>query len=152
MANNNIALDLDLFDTAKNGYIPAEQPHQRRIQRPELLKETPRSRKSEILDEKHSRASATRACAFALFALLLIGSLIYCRVILTNLQVRLNAAQKELSATQSEYTSLQMKYSSLLAPDKVEEYARNELGMVKLENYQIRYFDMSGSDGAGLAQ
>lgn len=152
MANNNIALDLDLFDTAKNGYIPAEQPQRRRVQRPELLKETPINRQNEKLNEKHSRSSATKACAFALFALLIIGSLIYSRVILTNLQVELNAVQKELSATQSEYTSLQMKYNSLLAPDKVEEYARNELGMVKLENYQIRYFDMSGGDGAGLAQ
>ena len=152
MANSNYALDLDLFDTAKNGYIPAEQPQRRRIQRPELLKETPISRKTEKLDEKHARIYAIKVCAFVLFTLLIIGSLIYSRVILTNLQVELNAAQKELSATQSEYTSLQMKYNSLLALDKVEEYARNELGMVKLENNQIRYFDMSGSDGTGLAQ
>lgn len=148
MANANIALDLDLFDAAKSSYIPAERPQRKKVQEPKLLKEKPVSRQAVQLEEKHTRSAAVRACAFALFALMVIGSLIYCRVILTNLQVELNAAQSELAASQSEYTSLQMKYNSLLAPDKVEEYARNELGMVKLENYQVRYFDMSGGNAA----
>lgn len=148
MANQNIAFDLDLFDTAKNNYVPAEKPQRKIAKAPELLKEKPISKKAAQVEERHSRSATTKACAFALVALLVIGSLIYFRVILTNLQVELNKAQSELSATQSEYTSLQMKYNSLLAPDKVEEYARNELGMVKLENYQVRYFDMAGAGGA----
>lgn len=148
MANANIALDLDLFDTAKSSYVPAEKPQRKKVQEPELLKEKPVGRKAAQVEEKQTRSAAIKACAFALFALIVIGSLIYCRVILTDLQIKLNAVQSELAASQSEYTSLQMKYNSLLAPDKVEEYARNELGMVKLENYQVRYFDMSGENAA----
>lgn len=151
MANQSLALDLDLFDVSKSGYAPALKP-ERKVQQPELLREKPISKKRAFAEAKVSRAAAAKACAFALMMLLVIGSLIYCRVILTDLQVNLNNAKSELSASESEYTSLQMKYNSILAPDKVEEYARNELGMVKRENYQIRYFDISGSDGAQLTR
>lgn len=151
MANQSLAFDLDLFDVSKSGYAPAYKP-ERKVQQPELLKEKPISQKKAYADAKHSRATAAKACAAALMLLLVIGSLIYCRVILTNLQVDLNNARSELSASESEYTSLKMKYNSMLAPDKVEDYARNELGMVKRENYQIRYFDISGKDGAQLTR
>lgn len=151
MANQSLALDLDLFDVTKNGYAPAEQP-KRKIQQPKLLRERPINSKTAIAQAKVSRAAAARACAFALMMLIVIGSLIYCRVILTDKRVKLNEARTELAASESEYTSLKMRYNSILAPDKVEEYARDELGMVKRENYQVRYFDISGSDGAQLTQ
>lgn len=151
MANQALALDLELFDVTKNGYAPVEQP-KRKIQQPKLLREKPISKKRAYAEAKVSRAAAAKACAFALMMLIVIGSLIYCRVVLTNLRVELNNAKTELSASESEYTSLRMRYNSILAPDKVEEYARDELGMVKRENYQIRYFDISGSDGAKLTQ
>ncbi len=151
MANQSLALDLDLFDVSKNGYAPALKP-ERKTQQPKLLKEKPISRKTASAQAKVSRAAAAKACAVAFMLLMVIGSLIYCRVILTDLQVDLNNAKSELSASESEYTSLKMKYNSILAPDKVEEYARNELGMVKRENYQIRYFDISGKDGAQLTR
>lgn len=151
MANESLALDLELFDVTKSGYAPAVEP-KRKAQQPRLLKEKPISRESAQAQEKISHAAAVKACTFALMMLIVIGSLIYCRVILTNLQVKLNTAQSELSASESDYTSLKMRYNSILAPDKVEEYARDELGMVKRENYQIRYFDISGSDGAQLTQ
>lgn len=151
MADFTTALDLDLFDTAKSGYAP-EKINKKEIQRPRLLEEKQVSPKRAAIDAKTSRAAAAKACAFALAALIVIGSLICFRVILTNKQAELKSKQAELNLLQSEYTSLQMKYNTLLSPDKVEEYARDELGMVKKENYQIRYFDLSGNDGAQLTQ
>ena len=153
MANETYALDLDLFDNTKNGYVPAyEEPQKKKTKEPEIFRPRKLSRQEELQQEKKSRMAAIRAGVFVLFSLLIIGSLIYFRVILTNLQVELNAAKTELAASQSEYVTLQMKFNSLLSPDKVEAYARDELDMVKLENYQIRYFDTSGSDGAQLIQ
>ena len=152
MANETLALDLDLFDSAKSGYAPELETRKKNTKEPELVRTRPISRKEAVQQEKQSRSAALKACSFAMFALLIIGSLIYFRVILTNLNVELNAAKTELAASQSEYTTLQMKFNSLLAPDKVEAYARDELDMVKLENYQIRYFDLSGSDGAQLTR
>lgn len=151
MADFASALDLDLFDNAKNGYAP-EPIKKNRKQNFELLKDQPVTRKKAEYDAKTSRAAAIRACAFVLASFIVIGSLIYFRVVLTELRADLKTAQSELTLSESEYTSLQMKYNKLLSPDKVEEYARDELGMVKKENYQIRYFDLSGSDGAQLTK
>lgn len=151
MADFTTALDLDLFDTAKSGYAP-EEIKKPRTKEFSIVKDKPVSPKRAAIDAKTSRVAATKACAFALAALIVIGSLICFRVILTNKQAELKQKQAELSLLQSEYTSLQMKYNTLLSPDKVEQYARDELGMVKRENYQIRYFDLSGNDGAQLTQ
>ena len=151
MADFTTALDLDLFDTAKSGYAPTEIK-KNKTKELSLLKEEPISPKKAAIDAKTSRAAAAKACAFALAALIVIGSLICFRVILTNKQAELRQKQAELNLLQSEYTSLQMKYNTLLSPDKVEQYAKDELGMVKKENYQIRYFDLSGSDGAQLTK
>ncbi len=151
MANQNIALDLDLFDVQKSSYVPQEAP-EKRIRKPKLLDKKPVSRAEVISEARESRIAAIKACAFALAAFFIIGSLIFCRVEVTNLQVKLTEAKNNLSIAQSENISLQMKYNSLMAIDKVEEYAQSKLGMVKRESYQIDYFDISDDGGAQLTQ
>lgn len=151
MANETLALDLDLFDNDKNGYIP-EDIQKKRTKKFELLGDKASTPQRVAHDAKTTRAAAIKACAFMLATLFVVGSLIYVRVVLTKLESKLSEEQANLSISQSEYTSLQMKYNTLLSPDKVEDYAKNELGMVKRENYQIRYFDLSGEDGAQLTQ
>ncbi len=150
MANENFAVDLDLFDVEKSGYIPQETP-KRKMQKPKLLSKPENSAEIKI-DAKESRKMAVRACAFALVALLFIGSLIFCRVELTGLQLQLNEAQNELKIAEAENVSLQMKYNSMMSVDKIEEYAQSKLGMVKRESYQISYFDISGNSGAQLTR
>lgn len=146
MANETIALDLDLFDNTKNGYVPVQRP-EKSISKPKLLKK-PVSSEETKADAKTSNQYAVKACAFALAAFLIIGSLLCFRVILSDARMKRDAAVKELEATQSERITLQMAYNEMLSLDKIEEYAREKLGMVKRENYQVRYFDLSGSDGA----
>ncbi len=150
MADNNFAVDLDLFDVQKSGYVPEEAP-KRKIQKPKLVIK-PENIAEIKSDAKESRKMAARACAFALVALMFIGSLIFCRVELTGLQLRLNEAQSELKIAEAENVSLQMKYNSMMSVDKIEEYAQSKLGMVKRESYQISYFDISDSSGAQLTR
>lgn len=145
MANETIALDLDLFDNTKNGYVPAETP-KKSIPKPKLLKK-PVSSEETVADAKTSNRYAAKACAFALTAFIIIGSLLCFRVILSDARIKRDYAKKELEAAQSERVTLQMAYDEMLSIDKVEKYAVEKLGMVKRENYQVRYFDLSGSDG-----
>ncbi len=151
MANQNVALDLDLFDVQKSGYLPQEAP-ERKIRKPKLLENKPVSRAQVVTETRESFVAAIKACTFAFAAFLIIGSLIFFRVQVTNLQVELTNAKNELSIAQSENVSLQMKYNSLMAVDKIEEYAQSKLGMVKRESYQIDYFDISDEGGARLTQ
>lgn len=152
MTNENFALDLDLFDVQKSGYVPQQETPKVKIHKPKLLEPKPVSRAEVESETRESRKMALRACTFALVALLMIGSLIFCRVEYTNYQLELNSAQSELSIAQSENIALQMRYNSMMSIDKVEEYAQSKLGMVKRESYQISYFDISGEGGAQLTQ
>lgn len=147
---NNIALDLDLFDNTKNGYVPADIP-EKTIPKPKLLKK-PRNSARTAADAKTSRRFAVKACAFALAAFMVIGSMLYLRVVLSEARINYNKQKTELEAAQSERITLQMAYDEQMSIDKIEEYAREKLGMVKRENYQVRYFDLSGKDGAQLTQ
>lgn len=151
MANENIALDLDLFDVQKNMYVPQDMP-KKRIQKPTLLEPKPVSRKQEAKEASAVRAAAIKACAFALFMFLTIGAIILCHVTYTNLQVEIADIQKELNLAKNEYIALEMEYNSLMSIDKITEYAETNLGMVERESYQITYFDISDESGAVLTQ
>lgn len=149
--NDSLALDLDLFDNTKNGYIPVEK-ERKRIQTPKLLEPKTKTKAQVENEVKASRVAAAKACAVALVMLVVLGSLIFSRVQLSEKQAVLKQANTELSTSQSENIRLQMQFNSMMSMDKVEEYAQSKLGMVKRESYQISYFDISSSDGAILTK
>lgn len=149
--NDGLALDLDLFDNTKNGYVPVERK-KKKIEAPKLIQSKPISFEQAQTEIKASRIAALRAGVIAIVALLILGSLIYSRVMLTNYQSELADQKAALKTEQSENVRLQMQFNSLMSMDKIEEYAQTKLGMVKRESYQIRYFDMSEDDNTETAQ
>ncbi|MGN0526615.1 MAG: hypothetical protein ACI4IF_04200 [Acutalibacteraceae bacterium] len=54
--------------------------------------------------------------------------------------------ENELSIAEGESVRLNAELSSKISTDKIEDYAENVLGMVKAENYQISYIDLSKGD------
>lgn len=76
----------------------------------------------------------------------MISSLIYCRVTIDNLGRQINSVDTAISEAKSEEVRLQTQLDSMISLDKVEDYAVNTLGMVKLENYKITYFSFCDSD------
>ena len=149
--NDGLALDLDLFDNTKNGYVPVERK-KKKIEAPKLIQSKPISFEQAQTEIKASRIAALRAGVIAIVALLILGSLIYSRVMLTNYQSELADQKAALKTEQSETVRLQMQFNSLMSMDKIEEYAQTKLGMVKRESYQVRYFDMSEDDNTETAQ
>lgn len=149
--NDGLALDLDLFDNTKNGYVPVERK-KKKIEAPKLIQSKPISFEQAQTEIKASRIAALRAGVIAIVALLILGSLIYSRVMLTNYQSELADQKAALKTEQSENVRLQMQFNSLMSMDKIEEYAQTKLGMVKRESYQVRYFDMSEDDNTETAQ
>lgn len=149
--NDGLALDLDLFDNTKNGYVPVERK-KKKIEAPKLIQSKPISFEQAQTEIKASRIAALRAGVIAIVALLILGSLIYSRVMLTNYQSELADQKAALKTEQSENVRLQMHFNSLMSMDKIEEYAQTKLGMVKRESYQVRYFDMSEDDNTETAQ
>ncbi len=54
--------------------------------------------------------------------------------------------QSEIDIAEGENVRLNAELNSMMSSDKVESYAENVLGMVKAENYQISYIDLSEGD------
>ncbi len=75
-----------------------------------------------------------------------VGMLIYGQVQMTELTEKINTANKSLAESESIYTQLQMKSAAELSLDSVEDYAKNQLGMQKIEKNQVEYIGVSGGD------
>ncbi|MDD6276516.1 MAG: hypothetical protein PUB20_06820 [Clostridia bacterium] len=149
--NASLALDLDLFDNAKSGYVP--QPREKKItQMPKLLETKTKSKVQVAVEARESAVAAVKTAVAAVVILFILGSFMCMRSQLFNLKSDLNKANAAYSETQSESVQLQMEFNSIMSKDKVEDYAKSKLGMVKGEDYQVRYYDISGSDGAQLTK
>ncbi len=152
MANENFALDLDLFDAEKSGYVPTIEPEKKKLKDLKLLIPKPVTKTEFETEARDNRRIAVRVCAFALVALLLFGPVILCRIIYTDRQYDLVQAQNELKVEQSYHIELETKLNSMISKESIADYAQNRLGMVERENYQISYFDISDEGGAGLTK
>ncbi len=63
-----------------------------------------------------------------------------------NLMTEISSVQSEIKIAKGENVRLNAELNSMFASDRIEEYAENELGMVKAESHQINYIDLSEGD------
>lgn len=80
-----------------------------------------------------------------LFALTF-AALLYSKLRVDELDRQIAKTESNLTAAQAETVRLNMQLDSTISLEKVDDYAQNVLGMVKAENYQIEYIDLSGDD------
>lgn len=121
--------------------LPLGNPQQQA--KPKIVKKTRKQLKAET---KRANLRAIKAISVAGVLLCFIGVIIFSRVQLDEVSRNINKKQSELSVLQSNNTSLEMQLNSMVSLDKVEDYAKNQLGMVKQEGYQVEYVNLSGSD------
>lgn len=145
MNDETLALDLDLFDDSKNGYIPVEIPKKKPGLK--LIKTNSNTSKSTEINPKQRVRIAAAAFAIAVFGFVVISSLLYMRIMHTEAKIDLDKINSEYAAVVSEGEALELELDEMISTDKVEKYAVDH-GMVKCEGYQIKLFDLSGSDGA----
>ena len=80
-------------------------------------------------------------------ALLLMGGyLLYSHIALNEVSSDLLAAKNELSKLEGEAGALQVSIDSKNSMDEIERIATEELGMVKIENYQIQTINLLTDD------
>ncbi|MGN0445991.1 MAG: septum formation initiator family protein [Acutalibacteraceae bacterium] len=114
---------------------PAERPHVIRKTRKQLHAETVRSRQRAI------RIGIVVAVLFSLIAFQ-----VYSYARLEALNHEIAATQNKISAVQSQNTRLKMNLNANVSLAKVDDYAKNELGMVKQKDYQVNYVKTHDSD------
>lgn len=90
--------------------------------------------------------SVKKALCFAAVCVSLMIVLLVMNTRCDTLINEISATENQIAIAKGENVRLNAELSSIISTDKIENYAENVLGMVKAENYQISYIDLSGSD------
>ncbi len=126
--NRSEAYDLSLFEEA------TELAPQRQV-RPAVKKATQTKSQPKTDVKKLLAVFAAAAVLLGLF-----GGIIAMRISLESLTSETARLKNAISVAESENIRLSMKVSSEFSREKVEAFAVSQLGMCKLERYQIHYF------------
>lgn len=95
------------------------------------------------------RIGAIKACAIAVIAFILCFLVIYRYSVILESNQKIKALEKQYEGILSENQLLQGKIDRYLEMGEVEKIAREQLGMMKPETYQIFYIDIKMDDLGG---
>ena len=126
----------------------APQGEPRRAPQPRVIEKSPAKIRAE---ERRANFKAMKFVAISLVFFALLAFRIYCMVQVDDLNRELSKINSQIEIVESENTRLNMELDSIISLEKVDEFAKNELGMVKVENYQISYINLSGGDAVTLS-
>jgi cell division protein FtsB len=97
------------------------------------------------------RSSIIKAVAILLCCLTIFGMKLYSQAKLDEVNRNISRTQKALEESKAENVRLQMQLNSIVSIEKVEEYAVNTLGMVKIEAGQVEYIDLSEGNSVDVS-
>lgn len=141
--NSNEAYDFGLFEPKRQQEAPQKKSNIIKLPK-------------EKLDEnRRSKVNPARAVSgFLAMAVILgvVGTIVYGQVQLTELTEQINTQTKTLTESQSVYTQLKMKSDSQLSLQAVEDYAKDKLGMTKIQQNQVQPIELSSGDKTQVVQ
>lgn len=152
--NNYKSYNIEQFEprTVSNGSAaPKIKPEQQKRPQLELVK-TPKQSAAQVRQEVHDSAKQARKVFFiAMTILLFMAAVIYSRVQLDEINRDINSVENSIELAQSDTIKLNNALSSMVSINNVEDYAANVLGMVKVQDYQVVYVDLSADDSIIVA-
>ena len=152
--SENVLRDLSLFEmydtsTSPRKYAPtspkkeAQTPPARRLR---VLEDTPKTKKERLaIREFESLISSLKIIAVAVACIVVVGSLVFQRVAVNDLNREIYGYQSQLNEAKSENVRLKLRLNSLKTPKIVGEFAQSK-GMIQMDEYTITYFDLSTKD------
>ncbi len=112
----------------------------------ELVKKTRKTaaqvRQQTAEDTKRIFKAMCVATAIFLFMALAIFS----RVQLDEINREINSIENQIELAKSDTIKINNELNSIVSINNVEDYAANQLGMVKVQNHQVVYIDLSSED------
>ena len=101
-----------------------------------------------VKKKKHRRMPAVMQGVYPCIFLVAITAafILFCQMQLTQLTAEASEQSDLLSELQSENVSLTTKQMNSMNMDEVEQYATDTLGMIKLDNSQIEYVELTNPD------
>lgn len=125
---------------------PAASP--KAAPRPKVVKKTRAQLRAE---QRRSTAKTIEVLLVCAVMFSLVAFQIFSHVRADELDRELKSINSEISVLESENTRLNMQLDAIISLDKVDKYAQDVLGMVKVENYQVSYVDLSGDDSVEVS-
>lgn len=149
MAQSSAAYDISLFDWDYGTSAPELEPQfvpEKPVRRPEKKKNS-QKKTSQSVSKSAKKATLESllksvkilACVFCIFSVICFA--MYLNVKLDETASQINSIESDIEIAKSENVRLNSTLEGMVSIDKVEDYAENNLGMVKLENYKITYFE-----------
>lgn len=139
MAKANLAYD---FDKLEQHYATTGAP---KVKQPPELK---------VVESRRTQSSGVMLRGGALFVMVLIivCSILYNNMILTELTSQIEDAEAQFEMLKNEDRLMQVELESKTSLRTVQDIAENELGMAKVESYQVQYIDLGAGDRVVLAR
>ncbi len=142
MASNSLAYDFDLFDNTINRKSAAAPKVEAPV-KPHVVPRKPRSRKSLKEEAKYSRRQAVKIALVSLLLLTFLGTSVYCRAVVMDLDAQKQDLETVMQEAQSENVRLRSTVDSMYSIVNISAYAEKNLGMIKKDGYQINYYEVN---------
>ncbi len=163
-AKNRGAYDLNAYREQRNAgksannrvvrgtAVPKTRPDPTPQARPApKMKVIRKSQKQLQAETRRSRALALKVLSIAVVMFLALGFNIYSRVQVDELDQQLDEINRQISVLESDNTRRNMELNASVSLERVDEYARNQLGMVKISDYQVNYVRLSEEDAVEVS-
>ncbi|MCL2089329.1 MAG: septum formation initiator family protein [Oscillospiraceae bacterium] len=130
MAENNRAYNFEPFEDKPRQPKPPQPP-------PNIEKVQP---------AKDKKGKPVQIAFLLLILLVLAGSMIYTRVELTEISAEISKSEKELDKLKDDNLRLNLAIDSSTSLKTIEEYAKENLGLVKLNRSQKKYYNLTSGN------
>jgi len=139
VAKSNLAYDFDKLEQhyAAPGTAKVKQP-------PELR----------VVENRNAGANAVMLRGAAIFVVILgiVCAILYNNMILTELTSQIEDAEAQFEMLKNENRLMQVALEGKTSLRAVQEIAESQLGMAKVEGYQVQYIDLGEGDRVVLAR
>ena len=130
---------------------PKVKPQPQKKPQLELVKNT-RLTAAQVRQQTAAETRKTiKVMCVAMAVLMFMALAIYSRVKLDEINREISSVEKKIELAQSDAIKLNNELNAIVSINNVEEYAINELGMSKIQDYQVYYIDMSSQDYVAVA-
>lgn len=125
---------------------PKVRPEPQKKPQLELVKKTRMTARQVQQQTAAETRKTIKVMCVAMAVLMFMVLAIYSRVKLDEINREISSVEKKIELAQSDAVKLNNELNAIVSINNVEEYATNQLGMTKIQDYQVYYIDMSTDD------
>lgn len=146
MAQNQAAYKFSLFDSYDYGTSapklePVYEPEVKQKKKAPVRKQSKAASKAQVKATRASLVSSVKIVLVLVFIFSAFSMAMYLNGTLDETASQITRLESDINIARSENIRLSSALEGMVSIDKVEDYAERQLGMVKLENYKITYFE-----------